>query len=138
MFKIIEDKIKSGFNKKKIIYFSFDEFKDISIRELIKEYETITEQEFKKGKYMLLLDEIQKLNDWENQLKSIYDIFGEAIKIIISGSESLFIKKKSKESLAGRIFEFKIEQLSFKEFLSFKNFEFKPVGLHEKELIKLS
>lgn len=137
MFKIIEDAINNGFNNRNIIYFSFDEFKEVEIREVIKEYEELMEKDFKKEKYLILLDEIQKLTDWENQLKSIYDINKGNIKIIISGSESLFIKRKSKETLAGRIFEFKIEQLLFREFLFFKGVNFKPIGLYERELIKL-
>lgn len=137
MLKIIEDAIKKGFNSGNIIYFSFDEFKEIEIRKVMDEYEELMEKSLKKEKYLLLLDEIQKLNNWEEHLKRIYDLFKDNVKIIISGSESLFLKRKSKETLAGRIFEFKIEPLSFKEFLYFKNIEFKSVELYKKELISL-
>lgn len=137
MLKIIEDALKNRFDPKNIIYFSFDEFKETEIRAVAKEYEAMAERDLKKGKYILLFDEIQKLNGWEDQLKSVYDSFGKNIKIIISGSESLFLKKKLKETLAGRIFEFKVEQLLFKEFLLFKGIEYKPIGLHERELAKL-
>ncbi|MCD6477322.1 MAG: ATP-binding protein [Candidatus Aenigmarchaeota archaeon] len=136
MLKIVEDTIKNGFVSKNIIYFSFDEFREIEIRKIMKEYEELMEKNLKEEKYLLLLDEIQKLNNWEDQIKRIYDTF-KNIKIIISGSESLFIKRKAKETLAGRIFEFKIEPLSFKEFLYFKNIKFKPIRLYERELIKL-
>lgn len=137
MFKIIDDAINNGFNSKNIIYFSFDEFRDIEIRVLIKEYEGMLEKNFNEGRYLFLLDEIQKLNNWEDQLKVIYDRFKGKVKIIISGSESLFIRKKSKETLAGRIFEFKIEPLSFSEFLIFKEINFKPIGIYENELHKM-
>jgi len=137
MFKIVEDTIKNGFNPKNIVYFSFDEFKEAEIRQVMREYEELMEKDFRKEKYLLLLDEIQKLTNWEDQLKGIYDTFGKTIKIIISGSESLFIRKKSKETLAGRIFEFKVKSLSFKEFLLFKDMNLKPIGLYEKELNKL-
>lgn len=137
MLKLVEDSIKEGFDAKNIIYFSFDEFREVEIRRVMREYEEIMEKDFRKGKYLLLLDEIQKLRNWEDQLKTIYDAFKGRIKIIISGSESLFIKRKSKETLAGRIFEFKVESLSFKEFLLFKGVRFKPVGLYERELTKL-
>ena len=136
MLKIVEDEIKNGFDPKNIVYFSFDEFREVEIRKVMKEYEEMLEKDFRKGKYLLLFDEIQRLSNWEDQIKRIYDTF-KNIKIIISGSESLFIKKKSKETLAGRIFEFKVEPLSFKEFLSFKGVKFKPVGLYEKELNRL-
>jgi predicted AAA+ superfamily ATPase len=138
MFKIVKDAISNKeYNSQDIIYFSFDRFKEVEIREIIKEYENKTNKDAKKGKYLLLLDEVQKLKDWENQIKSIYDIYGRSIKMIISGSESLFIKKKSKETLAGRIFEFKVEPLSFKEFLSFKNINLQPIGIYEREYSKL-
>jgi hypothetical protein len=137
MFKIIEDSIKKGFNPNNILYFSFDEFKEVEIREVIREYEELAGKEFRKEKYLFLLDEIQKLKNWEDQLKVIYDMYKDNLKIIISGSESLFIRKKLKETLAGRIFEFKIELLSFKEFLVFRGINFKPIQFYKKELIKL-
>jgi predicted AAA+ superfamily ATPase len=136
MLKLVEDQIKAGFEPRNIIYLTFDELRDISIKEVIKEYEEIFEKDIQSGKYILLLDEIQKLKDWENQLKVLYDLLINKVKIIISGSESLFIKKKSKETLAGRIFEFKVEPLSFHEFLLFKQLKFDPIKLYESELYK--
>lgn len=136
MLKIAEDSIKI-FGSKNIIYFSFDEFKEAEIREVLRQYEELMEKDLRKEKYLLLLDEIQKLSGWEDQLKAVYDTFGKNIKIIISGSESLFIRRKSKEVLAGRIFEFKVEPLSFREFILFRGVESKPIGLHEKELDRL-
>jgi hypothetical protein len=137
MLKIVEDYLGNGFDPTNIIYFSFDEYKEVRIRDFLKEYEAFAEKSLTNGKYLVLLDEIQKLNGWEDQLKRLYDTFGQNIKFIISGSESLFIKHKSKETLAGRLFDFKVETLSFKEFLSFKGVDYKPVGLHEKELSAL-
>jgi hypothetical protein len=137
MFKIVEDAVRSGFGPKNICYFAFDEFREVEIREVMREYEELMEKDLRKERYLLLLDEVQKLSNWEDQLKRVYDTFRKNIKIIISGSESLFIRKKSKETLAGRLFEFKVEPLSFKEFLLFKGVDFKPIGLYEKELTKL-
>lgn len=134
MHKVVFDLIKNGFDARNIIYFSFDEFRETEIREVMKEYETLVGKNFRQGKFLLLLDEIQKLANWEDQVKRIYDTHGKNIKIIISGSESMFIKKKSKETLAGRIFEFKVDTLSFKEFLKFKQVEPAPIGLYENEL----
>ncbi len=137
MLKLAEDAIADGIGPRNIIYLSFDEFRDVEVRTVIKEYEKLMEKNIRDGEYLLLLDEIQKLSDWENQIKTIYDTFGKNIKIILSGSESLFIKQKSKETLAGRIFEFKVEQLSFREFLAFKETEYEPIGLYERELSRL-
>ncbi len=136
MLKLAEDAIKAGLDPKDIIYFPFDEFKDIGITDVIKEYEQLFGKDIRKGKFMLLLDEIQKLSSWEDKLKSVYDAFSN-VKVVISGSESLFIKNKSKETLGGRIFEFKVEPLSFSEFLVFKNVEFRPIDIYEKELLRM-
>ncbi len=137
MFKILQDHIKKGFDSKNILYFSFDEFRETDIKEILNEYENIMEKKPENEKILLLLDEIQKLENWEEKLKRIYDTYSKNIKIIISGSESLFIKKKSKETLAGRIFEFKIEPLSFQEFLIFREKNFQNIKLYEKELSNL-
>jgi predicted AAA+ superfamily ATPase len=78
---------------------------------------------------LLFFDEIQKIEDWSSQIKVAYDLYPN-IKIFISGSESLLIKT-SKESLAGRMFEFKLRPLSFCEYLDF-------VGFHcESERLEL-
>ncbi|MEM4219002.1 MAG: ATP-binding protein [Candidatus Micrarchaeia archaeon] len=134
LFKLAEDAINQGLDPKNILYFSFDEFKAIEIKKIVSEYEELFGKNLRNGKFLFLFDEIQKLDDWENQLKAFYDVYGKNAKIIISGSESLFIKKKSKETLAGRLFEFKVEPLSFKEFLNFKQLKFEPVELYEREL----
>ena len=137
MFKIVEDYIRNGFEPRNIIYFSFDEFRATEIRLVMKEYEALLEKDFKKGNYILLLDEIQKLTNWEDQLKRIYDTFSKNVKIIVSGSESLLIRNTSKETLAGRLLDFKVETLSFKEFLLFRGVKFEPIGLYEKDLNRL-
>ena len=137
MLKMAQDSIEKGFNPRNILYFSFDEFKAIELRKLLNVYEEIMECDLNNGRYLLMLDEIQKLDNWENQLKVIYDTLGKNIRLVISGSESLFIRKKSKETLAGRIFDFKIEPLTFSEFLSFKEINLKPIGIYKKELNKL-
>lgn len=135
MLKIIKEKIDSGFVPANIIYFSFDDFRDLDISELIEVYSEEYDKNLENSEYLFLFDELQKVNNWEEQVKRLYDLHTN-FKIIISGSESLFIRKKSKESLAGRMFEFKLETLSFKEFLLFRGINLKPIGLYEKELLR--
>ncbi len=136
MFKIVSDAIREGINPKNIMYFSFDEFKNTEIRQVLEVFQQIVEKDLGKEKFLILLDEVQKLTDWENQVKTFYDAFGKSVKIILSGSESLFLHAKSRETLAGRMFEFVIRPLSFKEFLEFKKMIYSPIGVHEKQLLK--
>jgi len=135
ILKIIENKLKEGFKKDRIFYFSFDEFYDIRIREIIEIYEELTMNNLKDGEFIFLFDEIQKVSDWQEQIKRLYDVYPK-IKFIISGSESLFIKKKSKENLGGRIFEFKVNPLSFKEYLSFIGRKYNSLELNIDKIKK--
>ncbi len=134
LLKIIEDKINEGFDPSNIVFFPFDEQSNIDIRDIITEYEKLFEKNISSGKYILILDEIQKLDGWESKLKWFYDVYSKNTKIFISGSESLFIRRKSKETLAGRLFEFKMTTLTFKEFATFKGQKIYPIGLYTKEL----
>lgn len=109
-------------DKYRILYFSFDE--DIQdIENILDEYSKNvlrTNLAENKDKIYVFFDEIQKLKNWTNQLKVFYDLYPE-IKFFISGSESLEIIKGTKSVLAGRVFEFTINPLSFREFLKFKD-----------------
>ncbi|MHA1674795.1 MAG: ATP-binding protein [Promethearchaeota archaeon] len=136
MLKMIENQIQSGFDPHHILYFSFDEFGKANLRTIIHEYEELVEKNIRNGKYLVVLDEIQKLVNWENQVKSLYDLYPE-VKIIVSGSESLFLQKTSKETLAGRIFTFIINPLTFREYLAFREQKFEPLKLYRREVKKL-
>ncbi|MFH1209815.1 MAG: ATP-binding protein [archaeon] len=136
MFKIIEENLKI-LNKENVVYFSFDYFNDVKIREVIEAYCDIFGKNIESEKYIFFFDEIQKLENWEEQIKRYYDNYPN-IKFIISGSESLFIRKKSRESLAGRFYEFSIKPLSFKEFISFKNIKIgENLELYERDILNL-
>ncbi len=134
LFKIAKDSL-IPLGKENILYFSFDDFANIKIIEILEAYEQLMEKEIGKGRYLVLLDEVQKISNWEEQLKRIYDEH-KNIKFVISGSESLFIRKKSRETLAGRLFEFHIKQLTFKEFLGFRGKTFSNLSLFKSEILK--
>jgi predicted AAA+ superfamily ATPase len=136
LMKAAADAIADGLDPRNVIYFSFDEFKDVELRDVLRAYEDLLDRGQETGRILLLLDEIQKLNDWENQAKALYDAH-PLLKMLISGSESLFIKRKSRATLAGRIFEFRVGPLSFKEFLIFKGEDLVPPGLYPRELGRL-
>src|SRR3989344_3727012 len=110
--------IKEKVSRTNILYFSFDE-EQPKIEEIINEFERLNNIDKNKTKVYVFFDEIQKLEDWQNQIKYYYDNFN--IKFFVSGSSSLFIKKNIKESLAGRSFDFYLLPLNFKEFLIFRN-----------------
>ncbi|MBU1670858.1 MAG: ATP-binding protein [Actinobacteria bacterium] len=102
-----------------ILYFSFDEEK-ADIKEILAAYERqiIREDLPRDRKTYLFLDEVQKLDDWPDKVKVIYDMY-PSVKLCLSGSAAIAITKGVKESLAGRFFETMIEPLDFDEYLEF-------------------
>ena len=74
----------------------------------------------KSKKIFLLVDEIQYLENPTNFIKIMADHY-KNIKLIVSGSSTFEIRKKFKESLAGRTINFELYPLDFDEFLLFKN-----------------
>lgn len=139
MLKIVENFLVTRIEPANILYFSFDDFSQLEIEEILSVYRDIfPEADLRKKKFLFCFDEIQKLNDWQEKIKRLYDTYPN-IKIIISGSESLFLRKKIKETLAGRIFEFGIQPLDFKEYLYFiqKEEMIKNPRLYQEEIIKL-
>ena len=72
-----------------------------------------------KEKAYVFIDEIQKKNNAEIFLKGIADM-ELPYKFIISGSGSLELKAKVKESMAGRKRMFIIDPISFEEFVDFR------------------
>ncbi len=118
-FQLINHLQKNSVDRFKILYFTFDE-EQPKLDELFNAYQTQAEIDYKNQKIYVFLDEIQKLPGFQNQIKIFYDLYPN-MKFFISGSASLFIRKKSQESLAGRINSFILKPLSFDEFLKFKD-----------------
>src|SRR3989344_4923791 len=135
MLKFIKEYLAAGFSKQNIFYFSFDDYSSVRIGDIIDVYKKLVNKDLRSENYLFVFDEIQKIRNWEEQLKRIYDLYPK-IKFLISGSESLFIRRKSRESLAGRIFEFKLNPLNFKEYLDFKDKKFDNLNLYKDEILK--
>lgn len=129
MNKLIQDHV----DRTSILYYSFDE-EQPKIEDILHAFEKTANIDRNKTKLYVFFDEIQKLDDWQNQIKYYYDT--STIKFFVSGSSSLFIRKKSKESLAGRSFDFYLPPLSFREFLIFRAKEalLKKDSLFQEEL----
>ena len=119
LFQIINHLLENKKNPFSIWYFTFDEEK-IKLENLLQSFAAQTQVDFRREKVFVFLDEIQKLDDFQSQIKIYYDLYPN-LKFFISGSTSLFVKKKTQESLAGRIKSFFLSPLSFEEYLYFKD-----------------
>src|SRR3989344_9325744 len=134
LYQLIQKAIQEGVSPENILFFSFDEV-SIGLSDVLEKYKEVQKKDFREEKIYFFLDEIQKCNNWQNDLKKYYDLYPKA-KFIISGSESLFIRKKTKETMAGRIFEFMLFPFSFREYLRFNMVDEKEFK-YENKISKL-
>ncbi|MFH1454546.1 MAG: ATP-binding protein [Armatimonadota bacterium] len=123
----------------KIFFFSFEDYLGKNEPEILESIintylnKYLQEDIYQiKDKLYIFLDEIQYIEHWQDILKRFYDK-NKNIKFIISGSFSAVIKRKSTESLAGRIFEITVPLFSFYEYCLLKNapINFKPLLIKE-------
>ena len=110
----------------RILYFSMDAVKreDRIIRQIYDLYfRNILKQVPGEGdKVYIFLDEVQKIKDWGDEVKSLHDR-GYPVKFIVTGSSAMNIMRGSGESLVGRINIFRVFPFSFREFLKYENIE---------------
>jgi len=118
MKQLINTLIEKNINPLDIFYFSFDNF-DKNPLKVLKEYEKKRGRVLSDGKIFVFFDEIQYINNWQTELKIIYDNYPN-IKMVISGST---LRSSKKESLAGRIYEYHLTPLTYPEYLKFSGNE---------------
>jgi predicted AAA+ superfamily ATPase len=119
MYQIIDELLRNGVNPYDILYFSFDEMR-YNLEDLVKQYEIdILREDISKKKVFIFLDEIQKLEGWPSKVKLLYDA-NPKLKIFLTGSAQITMWRGTRESLAGRFFDFVVKPLDFEEYLDFK------------------
>jgi len=104
--------IKENIDSKKALYVSAD---DIYFGE--NRLFDLAGNLYKNAGEYLFIDEIHKYNDWSRELKNIYDSF-PGLKIVFTGSSVLDIMKGSAD-LSRRAIIYKLQGLSFREYLKF-------------------
>ena len=128
MRQVIKELLDEGVDPKTIFYISFDD-PFVRIKYDKRKIFDIVVQTFMqgllredldlyKGKLYFFLDEIHQLPDCEKTLKTYYDR-SFPISYMVSGSSSLHLQSKNKESLLGRISEYILWPFSFREYLEY-------------------
>jgi len=117
--------IKEKLDSKKALYVSADDmyFSDHRLVDLADTF-------YKNAGEVLFIDEIHKYTDWSRELKNIYDSY-PTLKIVFTGSSVLDILKGSAD-LSRRAIIYKLEGLSFREYLKFyHNYETEVYSLEQ-------
>ncbi len=117
LFYQIIHELLAEVERKKIFYVSLDHIslRNYSILEIVDGFRQVSGLEHDEPAY-LFLDEVHFKDDFELQLKNLYDMGN--VKIFASGSASLDIVMKSPH-LTGRQRIVNVSPLSFEEFLQF-------------------
>lgn len=120
LYKIIQNLINSEkVNTEDIYFFDAENINHLLILSRgIDEICKIVKPDENKKKY-IFLDEIQYVKNIDKTLKLLVDHYGNYFKIFATGSSSLEIKNKFKQSMTGRKIIFEVYPLSFYEYLTF-------------------
>ncbi|MBI5166541.1 MAG: ATP-binding protein [candidate division NC10 bacterium] len=118
--QIVRHHLRQGDEPELLVYYSLDDpalFRPSIVRDRFME-ELMLEMRRRAGRRraFLLLDEVQRLERWELYLKKYHDL-RYPVRLIVSGSASSPIFKKSRESLLGRVKDYHLLPFSFREFL---------------------
>lgn len=71
-----------------------------------------------QGGKVLYIDEVHKYQDWSKEVKMMYDFLPD-LKVVITGSSILELIRGTDADLSRRAIRYKLEGLSFREYLNF-------------------
>lgn len=71
-----------------------------------------------EGGRVLYIDEVHKYQDWSKEVKMMYDFLPD-LKVVITGSSILELIRGTDADLSRRSIRYKLEGLSFREYLNF-------------------
>ena len=71
-----------------------------------------------QGGRVLYIDEVHKYQDWSKEVKMMYDFLPD-LKVVITGSSILELLRGTDADLSRRAIRYKLEGLSFREYLNF-------------------
>ncbi|MCB1110672.1 MAG: ATP-binding protein [Chlamydiia bacterium] len=85
--------------------------------------ERVNLEKARRGKLLIVFDEIHKYKKWKQFLKGFFDVYGEECQIVVMGSAKLNVYKAGGDSLMGRYFLYRIHPFSVGELLRTRSSE---------------
>lgn len=129
LLKLFMERIQKDDKNANVIYMNFESFEFDEIVDYKDMYNNISQQINKKEKNYILLDEVQRVKEWEKAVNAITVDFDS--DIYITGSNAYLLSSELSTYLAGRYIEIKVLPLSFKEYLNFTELD-KEKSLEDK------
>lgn len=115
---LVKDLLKKGVSSRNIFHLNFEDpvFKGIPIYTLYQKYMELMDP---SGKVFLFFDEVQEADDWEREVRKLYDGL-KGVKITVTGSNSSLLKGDYATLLTGRTLFYELYPLSFRDFAATK------------------
>jgi uncharacterized protein len=107
---LLEEKVYSS----QIIHINMELMEFDGLRDYRNLYAYIKKRQKKKGKYYVLIDEIQEVEGWEKAVNSL--LAEQNSDIYITGSNARLLSSELATLLSGRYVEFKMHTLVFSEY----------------------
>lgn len=107
---------ENGIEENQIISINFEDADYEELQERKKLYEYLKSKLVKGKKTYIFLDEIQKVNEFEKVVDSLF--INKDVDLYITGSNAWLLSSELATLLTGRYIEIKMLPLSFKEYLS--------------------
>lgn len=117
LLKLFMEKILEEDKNANVIYMNFESFEYDDIVNYKDMYNKINKQIITTKTNYILLDEVQRIKEWEKAVNAMTVDFKS--DIYITGSNAYLLSSELSTYLSGRYVEIKVLPLSFKEYLDF-------------------
>lgn len=109
-----DDLKKQNIAKEQIQFFNFEEEKNVNLRDWRKLHQTIEEKLIQNKMNYIFLDEIQKVDHFEELVNSLF--VKKNVDLYITGSNALLLSSELATLLTGRYISIHLLPFSFKEY----------------------
>ena len=121
--------LDTGTPEANIIHMNLESLRYRDLTDYLTFYDYVSERISHNGRTYLIFDELQTVEHWEKAIESFRIDFD--VDIYITGSNAYLLSSEFSTLLAGRYIEIRVLPLSFREFLTF--YEFNPeISIEEK------
>lgn len=102
LYQVVEDLLRRGKSPTSLLLIRFDlePLREAGLRPVVHWHQEHVRSRHDREGPILLLDEIHKLQRWDEEVKHVFDTF--RCRMVLTGSSSVLVARGQRESLAGR------------------------------------
>jgi predicted AAA+ superfamily ATPase len=102
LYQVVEGLLARGRKPSDILLvrFDLDPLRELGLRTIVQWHREEVRKARDAGRTVLLLDEVHKLERWDEEVKHVYDTW--PCGMVLTGSSSVLVARGQRESLAGR------------------------------------